>query len=229
MLMSCPSSGPDGIVFGDTLYSVFCSGASGAAASYFSKSSLSAVAWSSTENLATGIPGLTLQNYPRIAAFGNAAGIVWKQTVNGASQLPILFTNDLANGFPAAYDTVDLNDITNSDIAIGNGTVFVIWEDDNSGTVKYRSGTFTPFNTGITELTNPSFSVFPNPASSTLTIQSEELISGIEIKNIYCQKILSKTILAKNKTIDISDLAEGIYFLQLKSSGKMTVQKFIKK
>jgi len=228
LLMSCPSSGPDGIVKGDTLYSVFSSGASGMSLSYISKSSLSAVTWGSTENLSTGIPGLSQQNYPRIARFGNAAGIVWKQVVNGASQLPILFTNDLANGFPAAYDTVDLNDITNTDIAIGNGTVFVIWEDDNSGTVKYRAGTFTPSNTGITELSSNSFSVFPNPASSTFTIQSEKLITGIEITNIYGQKVFSETISAKNKTIDISDLAEGIYFLQLNSAGKTTVQKFIK-
>ncbi len=142
-LSSCPSSGPDGVIIGDTLYSVFMNGASVNYRTYLSKSSLSSGAANSVSNLTGAITGLTQQNYPRIASYGNAMAIVWKQTVSGVAQLPILFTNNIAIGFPATYDTVDLSNITNSDVAIANGKIFVVWEDDNSGTVKYRTGTYT--------------------------------------------------------------------------------------
>lgn len=142
MLMSCPSSGPDGVIIGDTLYSVFMNGGSGNYRTYFSKSSISSGAANVVSNMTGAITGLSQQNYPRIASDGKAMAMVWKQTVSGAAQLPIRFTNNIADGFPAAYDTVDLGDITNADVALANGKIFVVWEDDNTGTIKYRTGTY---------------------------------------------------------------------------------------
>jgi hypothetical protein len=168
MLMSCPSSGPDGVIIGDTLYSTFMNGGSGSYRTYLSKSAISTGSMSGVNNLTGAIAGLSQQNYPRIANDGNAMAIVWKQTVSGASQLPILFTNNIANGFPAAYDMVDLNDITNADVAMRNGNVFVVWQDDNSGTVKYRSGTYSQSTTGINEIAATDFSVYPNPTNDFL-------------------------------------------------------------
>lgn len=162
MLMSCPSSGPDGVIIGDTLYATFMNG-NGGYRNYLSKSSIVSGALGNVTNLTGPISGLSQQNYPRIATDGKAAAIVWKQTVSGAAQLPILFTNDIANGFPASYDTVDLDNITNADIAMSNGKLFVVWQDDGSGTVKYRSGTYTQVSTGINEITENNFSFFPNP------------------------------------------------------------------
>jgi hypothetical protein len=57
MLISCPSSGPDGIIIGDTLYSTFMSGGSGAYRTYLSKSSISTGVVSSMTNLLGSAPG----------------------------------------------------------------------------------------------------------------------------------------------------------------------------
>lgn len=43
MIMSCPSSGPDGIVIGDSIYSVFMSTASGTALVHFGRASISGI------------------------------------------------------------------------------------------------------------------------------------------------------------------------------------------
>jgi hypothetical protein len=78
MLMSCPSSGPDGFVLGDTLYSVFMSAASGTSLVHFGRASLSGMAARHTR--ITGMfTGLTSQNYPRMANAGSAACAVWVQ------------------------------------------------------------------------------------------------------------------------------------------------------
>lgn len=227
MIMSCPSSGPDGIIIGDTLYSTFMSAGSGSYRTYLSKSSVSSGTLSSVANLTGIVPGLSQQNYPRIASDGSAIAIAWKQTVNGVAQLPILFTNDLTNGFPATYDTVDLGDITNTDIQIANGNIWVVWQDDNSGTVKFRHGTYQ-LNTSTTEIENSEFSIFPNPATTSIIMKSHsESLARIRIYNILGEMVYLKDDEIEN-SIDISFLKNGLYSIQIMTDTTSVIQKFIK-
>ncbi|TAL56862.1 MAG: T9SS type A sorting domain-containing protein [Bacteroidetes bacterium] len=227
MIMACPSTGPDGIIIGDTLYAVFMNEASGSARTYLSKSTISSSAVNSVNLLTGSIPGLAAQNYPRIDRFGNAAAIVWKQSVSGNDHLPVLFTNDITNGFPATYDTVDLSNITNTDVALSNGNIFVVWQDDNSGTVKYRTGTFTPLNTSVNENEENHLSVYPVPAGTEINIRP---LSGekfeLEIFNTLGEAIIRSK---NNNTIDISQLSNGIYFLKVRENKYSYSRKFIKR
>jgi len=229
MVMSCPASGPDGVIIGDTLYSTFMSSGTGNYRNYFTKTSLKTGSIGSIKPLTGAISGLSQQNFPRIATDGTAMSIVWKQNVNAKAQLPILFSADIANGFPATYDTVDLDNITNADVAMRNGNIYVVWQDDGSGTVKYRIGSYTKASTGINEIASTDFSLYPNPVSSTVTLQSKFELQNAEIK-IF--NLLSKTVFTQNKisnaTIDLTELNSGIYFLQVKTNNKLFTQKFIK-
>ena len=229
MLMSCPSSGPDGIIIGDTLYSTFMSGGSGAYRTYLSKSSISTGVVSSMTNLLGSAPGLSQQNFPRIASDGTAMAIVWKQVVSGDAQLPILFSNDISNGFPAIYDTVDLENITNADVAMGNGKLFVVWQDDSSGTVKYKSGTYTQVSTGLNEDIESNFAIYPNPVSSSISLQSQLDFRNAEIKifNLMGETVFIQTNMGV-ATLDVAALNSGIYFLQIRTNNKFFSQKFIR-
>lgn len=233
MINSCPASGPDGVIIGDSLYSVFLSAGSGNFRTYISSSSISSGAVKSVSRLSGNFTGLSQQNYPRIATYGKAGAIVWKQTTSTGTQLPILFTNDISNGFPTTYDTVDLKDITNADVAMSNGNIFVVWQDDNSGTVKFRSATYTPVNTSVNEYNNyrieqNSFSVFPNPATDILNVISadnEKYV--INIYNAVGEKIYN-TASTSNTKIEISNYATGIYFLQILAPNNFNTIKIIK-
>ena len=100
------------------------SGGTGSYQAYLSKTCLGSNTLCSIEPLTGNIPGLSQQNYPRIANDGSAIAIVWKQSVNGDAQLPILLTPDITNGFPASYDTVAVNNVTNADVklkTVGSG------------------------------------------------------------------------------------------------------------
>ncbi|MBS1683990.1 MAG: T9SS type A sorting domain-containing protein [Bacteroidetes bacterium] len=230
----CPSSGPDAVIVGDSLYTVFMSGGSGAYRTYLSKSSISTGIQEYKVNLSdTTIPNLGQQNYPRIASDGKASAILWKQNIGGDAQLPILFTNNVAKGFPATYDTVDLGDITNADVAVANGKVFVVWEDDNSGTVKYRLGTFTPDTVAvspnsITTISEKGFAIYPNPATDVLNIStpSNDIVS-ISIFNALGEKMYNAESLI-NKQVSIGSLSKGIYSILLTTHEKTYVSKFSK-
>ncbi|HLG35406.1 MAG TPA: T9SS type A sorting domain-containing protein [Bacteroidia bacterium] len=216
-LMSCPATGPDGVIIGDSLYSVFMNGVSGNRV-YKSVSSISGMSAQPSEMIAGSIPGLTQQNYPRIDRYGNAMAIVWRQFVSSVEQLPVYFTSDISTGFPAAYDTVDLGNIVNTDVAVANGKIFVVWEDDNSGTVKYRSGTFAPVITAVKEIAENDFSVYPNPATKEFRIQDSGLrIQAVEIYDVLGQRVLQSQIrnLKSEISVDVSTLSPGIYFVRV--------------
>lgn len=227
MIMSCPSSGPDGVIIGDTLYATFMSAGSGNYRTYFSKSSISSGSVSAVANLTGTIPGLSQQNYPRIANDGKASAIVWKQTVNGVAQLPVLFTPDIENGFNTAYDTVDLGDITNADVQLNNGNIWVMWQDDNSGTVKYRHGTYQ-VPTSQNEITDAQFSIFPNPSNSVINFQdlNINLPYQINVFNNLGELVLNSMV--NTTSLNISNLKNGFYTIQVKTDNTLFNYKFIK-
>lgn len=227
MIMSCPSSGPDGAIIGDSLYTVYM----GDYKTYLSRSSISSGELVSVTKLTGNTTGIGQQNYPRIATNGKAAAIVWKQNVSGSAQLPLLFTNDITKGFAAAYEMVDMNDITNADVAMNNKSVFVVWQDDKAGTIKYRSGIYATA-TSISEIEKVGFTMYPNPASTVLNIQFDA--SANPYTAIKIVDALGATVLymhnPKNASaaIDISGLNSGIYFIQLINNNVISTQKFIK-
>lgn len=229
MINACPSSGPDGVIIGDTLYSVFMSGGSGDTRNYWSKSSISAMQTGISNALVPNTNGLEDQNYPRIAHWGNAVAIAWVQVVSGTQELALLFTQDITSGFPVNYDTVDLNGIENVDIAINNGTIHVVWEDNNSGTVKYRKGTFQS-TMGLTQDNGNLLSVFPNPVTGDLiTVQSpNEMDAAYEIFDLSGRSLMQGQLKGNVQKINIFSLSEGIYLIKIKAEYYDQVVRFIK-
>jgi uncharacterized repeat protein (TIGR03803 family) len=84
---------------------------------------------------------------------------------------------------------------------------------------------------GINQLStiNSGVSIFPNPASNRLSIRSGQLMDKIEIKNILGQTIIENSFDTgiNQKTIDISRLSQGIYFITITSNVQTISLKFI--
>ena len=84
--------------------------------------------------------------------------------------------------------------------------------------------------TGIEEAAKNLFTLYPNPATSTLTI--EWAIGGkqssLQIHNAQGQLVTLSVVEGPQTTFDISSFSNGIYFLTL-SNGEQTVsKKFVK-
>lgn len=233
MIGSCPSSGPDAVIFGDTLYSTYMSAAMSATWVWFSKTPLSPLSSSFGQPITDAFPGMTSQNFPRIDRYGNAMALVWKQYVSGSDQLAILFTDDIGNGFPAVHDTVDLVGVMTTDVALSNGNICVVWEDEGSGTVKFRRGTFTPVITSTNETeAEESFEIYPNPVKDRFTIYDVRYtISRIEIFDVLGQKVYSAQPQTTNHeprtSVNVSLLSPGIYFCRIIGEDKVTTKKIM--
>ncbi len=80
----------------------------------------------------------------------------------------------------------------------------------------------------IQEIEKKSFSVYPNPTSDLINIESEnEIVKSIEINDVNGRLIPLNNI--NNQTIDISSFANGTYFLKINSNTGEEVHKVIKK
>ncbi len=220
MINACPASGPDGVLIGDSLYTIFMSSATGSSLVYFSRSSVSGASISTCSPITGTFSGLTTQNYPRIASSGNAIAMAWVQTVNGTSQAALKFKNSLNSSFPAIYDTLASGNINNVDVFVAPGIVHVVWEDDNSGTVKYRKGTYTIAPTSVAkEISNePAINIYPNPASEYFTISAKDIpgIATCTLIDNAGKRFDLKPIGSNNKTtISVRGLANGLYSVLL--------------
>jgi hypothetical protein len=81
----------------------------------------------------------------------------------------------------------------------------------------------------VEELSQNTFSFYPNPASHVLNIKANETIETLTITDMSGRTI--KTINSSNTNqvkVDVADLTSGVYFIQVVSKGVPQVQKFIK-
>ncbi len=233
LINACPSSGPDGVIIGDSMYTTFMSAASGMSRVYANRIALPGVSAAAGTFLTGSIPGLLNQNFPRISADAHSIAEAWKQNVNGSDQCVINFTADISSGLPAVYDTVAASGVNNTDIAIGNGNIIVVWEDYNSGTVKFRRGTYE-VSTSTEEVKNVSIHVFPNPSPDAWTLNGQDIIPGSQLEvcdmrgKIMYAKVLYDNLNGISLEIDNAGWSSGLYFLRISHDNSLSTMKLVK-
>jgi DNA-binding beta-propeller fold protein YncE len=81
------------------------------------------------------------------------------------------------------------------------------------------------------DASNNLLKIFPNPASTQINL---ELEIGIQNAVIIVANVLGEIVLTQqlgssnNANIDITQLSNGLYFIQVKDNNKLFTQKFIK-
>ena len=106
---------------------------------------------------------------------------------------------------------------------------------DNNGCVLCDS-VMVSYTTGISESSPKEIiSIYPNPASSFVSIDvelgtissSEIIVTNVLGEQLFAEKFAETKTL--KKTIPVSNLANGIYFITVKTKQGKSVQKFVKR
>jgi len=71
-------------------------------------------------------------------------------------------------------------------------------------------------------------SLYPNPASNRLNISAANTIKNAEIYNVLGKKVMNVTINKTSESIDISNLASGVYMIKYNIENTVGTAKFIK-
>ena len=97
--------------------------------------------------------------------------------------------------------------------------------DSGRATVTYYDGPV-----GINELHQSMLSIYPNPATDKITVETSEGTpeSYLSLVNIEGQQFITHQITQPKTQIDISNLVSGIYFVRLTNKSTVSVEKFVK-
>lgn len=80
----------------------------------------------------------------------------------------------------------------------------------------------------IASFEDTKISMYPNPVSSSLSINSVEKLDAISIYNVIGQEVLNLKVNDTNTIINVSNFENGIYIIKTFSEGKVSTTKFIK-
>ncbi len=231
MLQSCPATGPDGVIVGDTLYATFMNGATGKSIVYHNKTALTDLVTPPS----TAVPGSgsgLQQNYSRIASFGSAVALLWRNTANSATGLDLMFTADIHDGFPAFADTLAFSQVVNGDVAVTKDHIHVVWQNNSTGVVNFRTGEYES-RVGTKETPSvQKLNCYPNPASDAWTIRLTDANPEAVIRVMDLQgRVVLRLTAGYGPEIHIPchDLVPGIYLLHVQNGDQGYTGKAVKR
>jgi hypothetical protein len=158
----------------------------------------------------------------------------------------------VASNYVAMWDGTNWNSVTTDTFALNIGASISVEAINVYHDSLIIGGLFTSingdtacrkiakYNHALTDIQNPSnngeFNIFPNPAAHQVTLEFDLTeITGIsiEIKNVLGQKMKaigndSYTVGTNRLQVDLVDLPNGIYFIQLNKNGQKMTKKIIK-
>tara|TARA_R110001592_G_scaffold58067_2_gene176292 strand:+ start:3815 stop:6457 length:2643 start_codon:yes stop_codon:yes gene_type:complete len=83
--------------------------------------------------------------------------------------------------------------------------------------------------TSLNELNSNDFVVYPNPTSQSVTVEfNDNQKRDVRIVNIAGQTIINQKITTKKTTLNVAELATGVYFLEVKNNDELKTIKLIK-
>ena len=110
----------------------------------------------------------------------------------------------------------------------GRADAFVGFSTNNSATAPYPLPKEPNSIVGLDETIN-NVSVYPNPASTSITVSNFKNVQSIILVNLLGKTLDAKTNITDKVTFDLSELNSGLYFVRVTAkSGKTTVVKVIK-
>lgn len=152
----------------------------------------------------------------------NGGSLQMEATVLPVDATDETYTWSVNNGTGAA--TIDANGLLT---ASENGTVEVVaTANDASGVSGSATITISNQTVGVEDETLENLTVYPNPASSVLNIETSQIIKQVSIFSALGEKLVQ----TKENTITVAHLPQGIYLVRIEGeNGSMITKRFIKK
>jgi len=203
----------------------------------------SAQSWAGTtlgsSSLATAIPFSASNTVMQARVWSAASGIPVLMKVEDQTNAGI-FVETLASTTQVGWDTLTFNfsnpSPNNQALNFANTydvvSVFFNFNVVTSATETYYldNVAFGQLITGIAEYrSNPTFTVYPNPANYFVTIDASLLneVNQIVVTNSIGQVVLQKNVSVLDNKIDVANFDNGVYFMILNSESGSKTSKFM--
>lgn len=234
MIMSCPSSGPSGVIVGDSLIYTWMSEASGEARVYIGTMNINDQQIGVNKQIFPVAIGS--QNYPVIAAKGDTVSVVWQGNPISANDVYFSYSTTGASGIGNIVDTLTaggMGDQTRPDIEFNNGKFHISYSDNMGTVVKYLKGTLTTTSSIKEKNIGSEFSLssyYANEKIELIVKSEKDLDAMVEIVNSLGQKITKQALQinsGQNTYVIPYDNTSGSYYLILTTEEGKTYQEKI--
>jgi hypothetical protein len=125
----------------------------------------------------------------------------------------------------AVLDTITAKTFVITDLAPGTYTFKVVAIDKSGNRSGYASADATISTTGIHTHNAENIKIYPNPVTSTLRVNNVQNV--LEVNIITMTGSTVRTVHNTN-TVDVSDLREGLYLVQVKTGSGVYSATFVK-
>ncbi len=127
----------------------------------------------------------------------------------------------LTEAFKIGSDTLGKHDYGKELLSIGYGWVFF----EETPLIEVHLDGYVH---NIDETQKSTSLLYPNPASSSVNIESEFVMNKLEIYNISGELLQSVAVASNKQEIDISTFSTGTYFVKVLGKGELAFGRFIK-
>lgn len=225
-LSSCPSSGPDGYLAGDSIRYVWMSGANNGTKVYLGSALASDLSLGTARFVNPGQASGQTQNFPRIAGNGDTLGVVWEQYTNGARD--IFFSWSVTGVAGLSVPEMVNTDMTGSqktpDIAYANGSFHIVWSEFGANQVRYRKGVLQN-NVGMAEVPSSNVQVWPVPTEGAINVPGSW--RSAEILDLGGRTVMTAMII--DGQVPVGALPAGAYAVVLRGrNGEQGRARFVK-
>lgn len=229
---SCPSSGPSGIIVGDSIFTTWM--ATGDI--YISSANLNDQQIGVHRQIFA--QGSGNKNYPVIAGKGDTLALIWQGVNSGPTDIFFTYSVTGMAGLGVNIDTLTVGPLgsqTRPDLEFSNGKFHIVYSDNVGSNVMYLQGTIDPNSLGVNELESQAeITIFSaqDDGKTVLKVKSDlETASSIQVINAAGQQVLfnKQYISAGISTISLPEtIQKGVYYVVLETkAGSIYKQKVI--
>ncbi|MCB9226180.1 MAG: T9SS type A sorting domain-containing protein [Chitinophagales bacterium] len=155
-------------------------------------------------------------------------------TIDTIPSAVITFNNFVLEATAGGYSYQWINCSNNTPISGATNQSYTVTANGNyavvvsNGLCSDTSACTAITNVGIKDINSLNAGIYPNPTTGFVNIETDEQIALVTIVDIQGKQLMRFS--GNNKTIDISSLNNGVYFLQLTAeSNKTSIHKIIKR
>ncbi|MBR4136627.1 MAG: fibronectin type III domain-containing protein [Bacteroidales bacterium] len=158
--------------------------------------------------------------------------LTWQQEANTASEWQINYRQTTESTWSTA--TVTSTSYTLTDLVPNVDYEANVVAHCTNGLTSDPSNTVTwhTDDVGIVGYLEKAVNLYPNPATETISVEVSDaniMITGVEVYNVYGQLINTIVSTENPLRINISGLADGMYYVRVTTDGGVVTKNFVKK
>ena len=190
---------------------------------------VSTYAGNGTSGNADGISSSAQFNFPTGVAVNNLNTVFVADYSNNKIRKIKTYGYSISPTLPAGlYFNTTTGEISGTPNAISPATDYTVNASNVDGEGTHVINITVEAELGLSNPDILTLQIYPNPVTAILTISASENISAISILTLLGQKLVSITNLSSKENINVSDLKNGWYLVQITVGNSTNTTKFLK-